>query len=62
MEIAKNKRTIEDLNKKINEVNNNYRINIKILNEWKKLYYNQIEVAEEWKEKYHMNKFADFFL
>ncbi|RGB41645.1 hypothetical protein C1646_751941 [Rhizophagus diaphanus] len=54
-EIAKNKKTIEDLNKKINEVNNNYQINIEIVNEWKELDYNQIEVAEEWKENIMMN-------
>jgi hypothetical protein len=52
LEIAKNKRTIEDLNKKLKEVNNNYRINIEIVNEWKELFYNQMEVAEEWEEKY----------
>lgn len=53
LEHAKKKKMIDDLNKKINEVNENYRSNIKIVNEWKDLYYYQIEVAEEWKEKYH---------
>ncbi len=53
LEIAKNKRTMEVLNKKVNEVNNNYQKHVEIANEWKELFYHQIEVAEEWKEKYN---------
>ncbi|CAG8744712.1 9756_t:CDS:2 [Rhizophagus irregularis] len=50
LEIAKYKRLTEDLNKKFNEVNNNYQKNI---NGWKELYYYQVGVSEELKEKYY---------
>jgi hypothetical protein len=54
LEAAKNKRKIEDLNKKVIEVNNNYQKSVKIVNEWMELFNYQLKVTEEWKEKYYI--------
>ncbi|GBC43312.2 hypothetical protein GLOIN_2v1763680 [Rhizophagus irregularis DAOM 181602=DAOM 197198] len=54
LEIARNKRTIKELNMKFKNVTNNYQKNMEIVNEWKELFYTQIEVAEEWKKKYYV--------
>jgi hypothetical protein len=53
LEISRNKKRIEDLNMKFNNVTNNYQKSIEIINEWKKLFYNQIEATEKWEKKYY---------
>jgi len=53
LENEKNKRTIENLNKKVNEIKINNQKNIEIINTWKDLFYHQLGVSEDWKKKYH---------
>ncbi|GBB86087.1 hypothetical protein RclHR1_12540003 [Rhizophagus clarus] len=53
LEISRNKKRIEDLNMKFNNVTNNYQKSIEIINEWKKLFYNQIKATEKWEKKYY---------
>lgn len=56
LKIEKDKKIIEIIYKKFNEVNNNYQKNIIIINEWKDLFYKQLDYTKELKEKFYKSK------